>query len=79
MAKVWQATCHLCGMRLSPTARCIHLWMDEHGRCFRVSPYHQFEPEPAVVGILVEVVDPKKGYQRPDIVLTPPGPSGEGE
>ena len=79
MAKVWQATCHLCGMRLSPTDRCLHLWMDEHGRCFRVSPYHQFEPEPAVVGILVEVVDPKKGYQRPDIVLTPPAAEDAGE
>lgn len=76
MPKVWQANCHLCGARLSPADRCIHLWMNEHGQVYRVGA-HPFEPEPAVVGILVEVVDPKKGYQRPDIVLTPPKPSDE--
>ena len=79
MAKIWQATCHLCRAQLSPTERCIHLWMDEHGRVFRVSPYHQFEEEPAVVGKLIEVIDPKKGYQRPDIVLTLPDAETEGE
>jgi hypothetical protein len=79
MAKIWQATCHLCRAQLSPTERCIHLWMDDQGRCFKVSPYHQFEPEPMVVGTLVEVIDPKKGYQRPDIVLNPPAVETEGE
>jgi hypothetical protein len=79
MAKIWQAACHLCRATLSPTDRCIHLWMDEHGRVFRVSEAHQFEPEPDVVGKLVEVIDPKKGYRRPDIVLTPPAAETEGE
>lgn len=70
MAKVWQATCHLCRATLSPADRCPHLWMNERGQVYRVGA-HPFEPEPAVVGKIIEVIGPKEPYRRPDIVLTP--------
>jgi len=73
--KQWSATCHLCRAPLSPDDRCIHLWMNELGQVYRVSPSHQFEPEPAVVGKLVMVIDPAVGYVRPDI--TPPASDAE--